>query len=253
MRAQHGGKRIATRSPRHGGKRVAPQPPQHGDRRTHHDYRGGDKRVDRDRRSKRKRKHALNMEFYTTYETPFIGELFLASNGEELIGCWFDNDRFFGYGADGEFERRDNLSVFAQTRDWLDRYFAGKVPLPQELPLAPRGSSFQLEVWSILREIPYGKTITYGDIAKRIAVNNGKRMSAQAVGGAVGRNPLCIIVPCHRVMGAKGNLTGFGGGLDTKIKLLEHEGADVNSLIRPKKGTALEGLPGAAKRALGNA
>ena len=193
------------------------------------------------------------MEFCTTYETPFIGELFLASNGEELIGCWFDNDRFFGYGADGEFERRDNLSVFAQTRDWLDRYFAGKVPLPQELPLAPRGSSFQLEVWSILREIPYGKTITYGDIAKRIAVNNGKRMSAQAVGGAVGRNPLCIIVPCHRVMGAKGNLTGFGGGLDTKIKLLEHEGADVNSLIRPKKGTALEGLPGAAKRALGNA
>ena len=184
--------------------------------------------------------------YCTSYESELIGKLILASEGESLVGCWFENDRFFGYGVDAPMERRDDLPVFEKTRDWLDRYFAGKAPSPQELPLAPRGSEFQRRVWSILTEIPYGQTITYGDIAKRIASETGGKMSAQAVGGAVGRNPICVIVPCHRVMGAKGNLTGFGGGVDTKVALLEHEQVDMTSFFRPKKGTALEGRPNAA-------
>lgn len=191
------------------------------------------------------------MDFCTTYETPIIGKLILASDGESLVGCWFENDRFFGYGSDGTFERCNDLAVFEKTRNWLDRYFAGEKPTLQELPLAPRGSEFQLKVWNMLREIPYGQTVTYGDIAKRMAGESGRRMSAQAVGGAVGRNPLCVIVPCHRVMGAKSNLTGFGGGLDVKVKLLEHEGINTCELVRPKKGTAIEGICGAANRVLG--
>ena len=179
------------------------------------------------------------MVFATDYETGLIGTLTLASDGESIVGCWFDNDRFFGYGVDEPMERRDDLPVFDCARDWLDRYFAGERPRPQELPLAANGSDFQRRVWNILQEIPYGETVTYGDIAKRMATESGKNMSAQAVGGAVGRNPLCVIVPCHRVMGAKGNLTGFGGGLDTKVKLLEHEQTDMDGFYRPKKGTAL--------------
>ena len=111
--------------------------------------------------------------------------------------------------------------------------------MPAELPLAPRGSSFQRRVWDILTEIPYGQTVTYGQIAKRLAAESGKNMSAQAVGGAVGRNPLCVIVPCHRVMGATGNLTGFGGGIATKVRLLELEQVDMGGFYAPRKGTAL--------------
>ena len=102
-----------------------------------------------------------------------------------------------------------------------------------------QGSDFRQRVWKILLEIPYGETMTYGDIAHRLAAQSGGRMSAQAVGGAVGHNPIGVIIPCHRVMGAKGNLTGFGGGIATKIKLLEHEKTDMEGFYVPKKGTAL--------------
>ena len=190
--------------------------------------------------------------YCTEYRTPIVGTLTLASDGKALVGCWFDNDRFFGYGVGEPCERRDDLPLFEQARVWLDRYFAGEAPLPQELPLDARGSEFQRKVWTILTEIPYGQTVTYGDIAKRMAAEGGENMSAQAVGGAVGRNPLCIIVPCHRVMGAKGNLTGFGGGLDAKIALLEHERANMEGMHRPKKGSALEGRSGAAAEWFGS-
>ena len=177
------------------------------------------------------------MVYYTDYESDVIGRLRVASDGEALVGCWFDNDRFFGYGVKEPMEPRDNLPVLAQARKWLDRYFAGEQPDIAELPLAARGSDFQKRVWDILTEIPYGETVTYGDIAKRIASERGGKMSAQAVGGAVGRNPICVIVPCHRVMGASGNLTGFGGGTENigkKVALLEHERVDMAGFHLPK-------------------
>ena len=177
--------------------------------------------------------------FGCEYETGLIGKLILASDGEALVGCWFENDRFAGFDAAGPLEPCEDLPVFVAARAWLDRYFAGKRPDPAELPLKPSGTPFQLEVWRMLGDIPYGQTVTYGDIARRFEAERGRRMSAQAVGGAVGRNPLCVIVPCHRVMGAGGNLTGFGGGIPTKVRLLEHEKADMQGFYVPKKGSAL--------------
>ncbi len=186
------------------------------------------------------------MTYFTVYETPIIGSLTLASDGESIVGCWFDNDRYFGIGVDGPVERRDELPVFGQARGWLDRYFAGEMPDPRELPLAARATEFQMRVREAMLDIPYGQTTTYGAIAERIAAETGKRQSARAVGGAVGHNPLCLIVPCHRVVGASGSLTGFGGGIDMKVALLEHERAMRGEFKRPKKGTALEGRAGAA-------
>ena len=179
------------------------------------------------------------MTFATAYETGLIGTLALASDGEALLGCWFENDRLFGAAVAGPFVRDDGLPVFSQAKGWLARYFAGGRPGIDELPLNPHGTAFRQLVWGKLREIPYGATVTYGDIARRLERETGRRVSSQAVGGAVGHNPLCVIVPCHRVVGAGGNLTGFGGGLDTKTKLLELEGVDMAGFYRPKRGTAL--------------
>ncbi|MBQ6455249.1 MAG: methylated-DNA--[Eggerthellaceae bacterium] len=153
------------------------------------------------------------MTFYSDYETPIIGKLFFASDGEGLCGCWFDNDRYFGIGINGRMERKDDLPVFEQVRTWLDRYFAGDAPDPRELPLCARATEFQMRVREAMLDIPYGQTTTYGAIAKRLEAETGKHQSARAVGGAVGHNPLCLIVPCHRVVGSNDNLTGFGGGI----------------------------------------
>ena len=190
------------------------------------------------------------MTYCTEYETGLIGALTLASDGVAITGCWFNNDRYFGIGVDesaGDIERKDDLPVFDQARDWLDRYFAGEAPDPRELPLGARATEFQMRVREAMLDIPYGKTTTYGAIAERIAKETGRRQSARAVGGAVGHNPLCLILPCHRVVGANGSLTGFGGGLDMKVKLLEHERAMQSTFFRPKKGTALEGAEGASE------
>lgn len=178
---------------------------------------------------------------YSEYGAGSIGTLTLVSDegGAALAGCWFENDRFFDGRHAMKMERNDDLPVFQQTRVWLDRYFGGKRPDPGELPLAPQGSAFRQRVWRILLQIPYGQTMTYGAIAARLAAESGGKMSAQAVGGAVGHNPIGIIIPCHRVMGAKGNLTGFGGGLSVKVRLLEHEGVDMEGFFAPRKGTAL--------------
>lgn len=127
-------------------------------------------------------------------------------------------------------------SVLSLAKLWLDRYFAGEKPDISELPLAPAGSAFRQEVWSLLREIPYGQTVTYGEIAKEIAARHGlEKMSAQAVGGAVGHNPIPIIIPCHRVVGSGGSLTGYAGGIEMKRRLLELEGINM-SLFRVSSG-----------------
>lgn len=158
-----------------------------------------------------------------------MGELFLAADETGLTGLWFDGGRYFAEGLDPENEKRE-LPVFETVKKWLDIYFSGREPdfMP---PLHMIGSPFQLSVWKHLLEIPYGKTITYGELAKKIAAERGReRMAAQAVGGAVGHNKISILVPCHRVVGANGSLTGYGGGLDKKERLLVLEGVDMSVL-----------------------
>lgn len=166
------------------------------------------------------------MYFKTNYASP-VGMLTLASDGEALIGLWLQGQKHFGDTVNGEITEKDDLPVFKATKDWLDRYFAGKKPVSNELPLAPIGSEFRREVWKILCKIPYGETMTYGEIAKQIIKKrNNVGMSARAVGGAVGHNPISIIIPCHRVVGSNGNLTGYAGGISKKVCLLISEGVD---------------------------
>lgn len=169
------------------------------------------------------------------YHSP-LGEITLASDGEYLTGLWFEKNRFFGETLSKEITAKDDLPVFEQTDRWLDMYFSGKEP-DFTPPLFVRGSDFRRRVCGIMLEIPYGHTRTYRDIAAQIASERGMtRMSAQAVGGAVGHNPISVIIPCHRVVGTNGNLTGYGGGIERKVKLLELEKTDMSGLYVPKKG-----------------
>jgi methylated-DNA-[protein]-cysteine S-methyltransferase len=180
-----------------------------------------------------------NMFYSTHYRSP-VGLLMLASDGDNLVGLWIEGQRYFGGTVDINMTEKEDLPVFIETKNWLDRYFAGEKPVISDLPLAPIGGAFRQAVWDILCEIPYGEYITYGKIAKTMAVQMGKdSMSSQAVGGAVGHNPISIIIPCHRVVGANGSLTGYAGGIGKKIKLLEHEGVEMSQLFVPNKGTAL--------------
>ena len=167
----------------------------------------------------------LIMYYTTDYLSP-IGSVMIVSDGNSIIGLWLQGQKYHGSNIKGETTEKNDLPVFIAAKNWLDRYFGGKMPLISELPLAPIGGEFRQNVWKILCEIPYGKCITYGDIAKKIALKmNKERMSAQAIGGAVGHNPISIIIPCHRVVGANGSLTGYAGGIDKKTRLLKHEGA----------------------------
>lgn len=179
------------------------------------------------------------MFYSTTYPSP-IGDITLATDGENLVGLWMAGQKYFGETIPEKMTERDDQPVFHAAKNWLDRYFAGEKPEISELPLQPIGGEFRQMVWKFLCEIPYGEVITYGDIAKKTAAMRGKEtMSSQAVGDAVGHNPISIIIPCHRVVGANGSLTGYSGGVGKKIKLLELEGVDMSRLSVPKKGTAL--------------
>jgi methylated-DNA-[protein]-cysteine S-methyltransferase len=178
--------------------------------------------------------------YRTEYKSELIGPLTIASDGTSIVGCWFGNDRYFGYGVNEPMEQDDDLPLLVQARDWFDRYFAGEAPDPRELPLGARATPFQSRVREAMLDIPYGQTDTYGSIATRLEKETGRRQSARAVGGAVGHNPLCVIVPCHRVVGSNGSLTGFGGGIGMKVKLLEHEGVDLSAFTIPTHGTAID-------------
>lgn len=158
------------------------------------------------------------MQYITTYRSP-LGEILLAADEIGLTGLWFDGEKFYADSLDPEHEER-NVPVFDVVKKWLDIYFSVREPdfMP---PVHMIGSEFRQQVWKLLREIPYGETITYGGLAKRLARERGlERMSAQAVGGAVGHNEISIIVPCHRVVGSDGSLTGYAGGIDKKERLL---------------------------------
>ena len=179
------------------------------------------------------------MLFTTTYASP-LGLITMASDGENILGLWIEGQKYFAASVKDSMAEDRELPVFKAATAWLDAYFAGKQPAIADLPLAPVGGAFRKAVWEILCEIPYGRCITYGDIAKTMAARmNRESMSSQAVGGAVGHNPISIIIPCHRVVGANGSLTGYAGGIDRKIRLLELEGADMSGLFVPRRSTAM--------------
>lgn len=199
------------------------------------------------------------MYYYTTYASP-LGQMTLAcdADGKNIVGAWLEGQEHFLGSLAGEQGKVKKMPVLEQACQWLDRYFAGQRPNPQELPLAPAGTAFRRKVWEKLLAIPYGQVVTYGDLAREVAAagkssqkggsksaagtkkiaakssagpkNSASqaagagKMSARAVGGAVGHNPISIIIPCHRVIGAHGNLTGYAGGLDKKVALLRLEG-----------------------------
>lgn len=178
------------------------------------------------------------MYYSTTYPSP-VGQFTLASDGTNLIGLWLEGQKYFGNTVKENMAEKCQVPVFETTKRWLDKYFKGQQPALPLKSLAPTGSEFRKIVWDLLCEIPYGQVVTYGEIAKKTAARmKRKSMSAQAVGAAIGHNPISIIIPCHRVVGANGNLTGYAGGIETKIQLLQLEGVDMSQFHVPKSSTA---------------
>ena len=171
------------------------------------------------------------MEEYTRHYASPLGGILLASDGEALTGLWFDGQANFGatltQAQDAREAGPEIPAVIKETVRWLDLYFSGREP-DFTPPLRPRGTPFRRAVWALLLTVPYGETVSYGELAARLAERTGAaRVSARAVGGAVGHNPISLLIPCHRVLGADGSLTGYAGGLDRKRRLLELEGAEI--------------------------
>lgn len=177
------------------------------------------------------------MEYSNQYNSPF-GRMTMASDGESLIGLWFDGQKHFGSTLTEEYTQKE-LPVFKQTVKWLNIYFSGKAP-DFTPPLNMKTTAFRKDVWEIMLTIPFGKTMTYKEIAHKIAKQKGlTKISAQAVGGAVGHNAISLIIPCHRVVGTNGSLTGYAGGIQTKMKLLKLEKTDISGLFIPERETSL--------------
>ena len=175
---------------------------------------------------------------YTQHYASPLGSIWLAADETGLTGLWLEGQKYFAATLSSE-HAEEETPVLLEAKRWLNLYFSGKEP-DFTPPLHPEGSPFQQEVWNILLQIPYGKTTTYGEIARQLAAQKGlARMSAQAVGGAVGHNHISIIIPCHRVVGANGSLTGYAGGIDKKVRLLTLEKNDMSHFFIPKKGTSL--------------
>ncbi len=177
------------------------------------------------------------MVYTCTYQSA-LGKILLAADEIGLTGLWFEGQKYFANTLPDETVSQE-IPILTEAKSWLDMYFAGEEPKFTPT-LHPAGSPFRQAVWKILLQIPYGQTMTYGEIAKKLAqIQKVDQMSAQAVGGAVGHNEISIIIPCHRVVGTNGSLTGYAGGLDKKIALLKLEHIDMNGLFVPKNGTAL--------------
>lgn len=163
------------------------------------------------------------MQYTSRYRTP-LGPVLLAADDTGLTGLWFEGQKYYAHRLNPASEEKE-LDIFTQTKRWLDIYFSGEKP-DFLLPLHFTGTDFQNGVWELLCAIPYGQTTTYGELARQFAAKREiPHMSAQAVGNAVGHNPISVIVPCHRVVGTDGSLTGYAGGIDKKIALLKLEGA----------------------------
>lgn len=161
--------------------------------------------------------------YISNYKSP-IGNLLIASKDNKLIGLWIENQKYYLSNFKEEMKISNDIEILVKTKQWLDRYFNGEKTNINELEIKLIGTEFRKSVWDILKNIPYGEVVTYNDIAKEIAKQRGiKRMSSQAVGGAVGHNPISIIIPCHRVIGTNGSLTGYAGGIEKKAYLLKHE------------------------------
>ena len=174
--------------------------------------------------------------YYKTYYDSPLGKILLVSDEQNLIGLWIDGQKYYLDSFSQELKQKNEIEILEKAKNWLDRYFKGEKPSINELQLAPIGNEFRQTVWKILCEIPYGETMTYGEIAKKMAqIMNKKSMSAQAVGNAVGHNPISIIIPCHRVIGANGILTGYAGGIEKKIQLLKLEQVNMEKMFIPKK------------------
>lgn len=179
------------------------------------------------------------MIYISEYKS-ILGKITLASDGNNLIGLWLEGQKYYFANLKQEVIKQDNLEIFNKTKNWLDRYFNKEKQDISEIQLSPIGNEFRKKVWEILKEIPYGETITYKEIANKLEkIMKKEKMSAQAVGGAVGHNPISIIIPCHRVVGKSGSLTGYAGGIDKKIKLLEIEGVDTSKFFIPKTYTEI--------------
>ena len=177
------------------------------------------------------------MQYTSRYASP-LGSILLAADDIGLVGLWFEGQKYFANGLEKTHEEKE-LPLFAKVKRWLDIYFSGQQP-QFTVPLHFIGTAFQKEVWALLCTIPYGQTTTYGAIAKQLAAKRGlPQMSAQAVGGAVGHNKISIIVPCHRVVGKNGSLTGYAGKKKKKAELLRLEKTDMRTFFIPKKGSAL--------------
>lgn len=180
----------------------------------------------------RSQKEECNRMYTLHYDSP-LGGILLAADVVGLTGLWFDGAKYF---ADNlpPAHTAQGTPILAEAKHWLDVYFAGREPNFTP-PLHPVGSPFRQAVWEMLLQIPYGETTTYGELARQLAAQRGlARMSAQAVGGAVGHNEISLIIPCHRVVGTNGSLTGYAGGIDKKIKLLELEHNDMRRFFIPK-------------------
>ncbi|WP_374044620.1 methylated-DNA--[protein]-cysteine S-methyltransferase [uncultured Megasphaera sp.] len=164
------------------------------------------------------------MYYKMMYESP-LGSMILAASDTALVGAWFEGQKYCYGSLQGEVMREEDTPILRKAARWLDDYFAGR--MPAIMALSPQGTEFRRLVWYLLCQVPYGKTTTYGELAREVEARTGKKMSAQAIGGAVGHNPISIIIPCHRVLGAKGQVTGYAGGVDKKIALLRIEGVAV--------------------------
>lgn len=176
-----------------------------------------------------------NMKYKTFYQSE-LGPILLESDGSSLTVLAIKGQKHYQDKDDEKIMEKDDLEIFKKTKLWLDKYFQKEKMEKMDIPITYGGSLFQQLVWQELLKIPYGQVVTYKEIAQKVAQKMHKeKMSAQAVGGAVGSNPISILIPCHRVVGAKNNLTGYGGGIDKKQKLLEIEGIDIKMYHLPKK------------------